>query len=124
MAWPVLFVKWKSLHTHFMSFHLTRLCWYCEQDVIAALKPVMDLWGLLFRALGPSECFGLKGFTSRWLLRVVGLPGMIATIILCYYIYDRHKNGVSKANTNAKSHIFFGIFFCCTLPTMQSDNQL
>ena len=89
-------------------------------DVIEALRPIMDLWGLLFRALGPSECFGLKGFLSRWLLRVVGLPAMIGGIILCYYGYDRCKNGVSAANTNAKSHIFFGIFFCCTLPTTAS----
>ena len=80
--------------------------------MIEALRPIMDLWGLLFRALGPSECFGLKGFTARWLLRVLGLPAVIGTIISFYYIYDRRKSGVEKANTNVKSHVFFGIFFC------------
>eukprot|EP01051_Picozoa_sp_SAG22_P021398 SAG22_NODE_4708_length_1185_cov_1.369245_2_plen_63_part_00 len=34
-------------------------------DVIKALKPLMDMWGLLFQALGPSECYGIKGFTSK-----------------------------------------------------------
>lgn len=81
-------------------------------DVIKALRPIMDLWGLLFRALGPSECFGLKGFTARWLLRIVGLPGVIATICLCYYCWDRRSSGPAKAGTNLKSHAFFGVFFC------------
>ena len=37
-----------------------------------ALKPVMDIWGLLFRALGPSECFGIQGFSAQFMLRVLG----------------------------------------------------
>ena len=70
----------------------------------------MDLWGLLFRALGPSECFGLKGFTSRWLLRIVGLPVMMGTIVVLYYIYNRRANGKLSATAEAKGHIFFAIF--------------
>jgi hypothetical protein len=77
-------------------------------DVIGALRPVMDLWGLLFRALGPSECFGLKGFTARWLLRVVGLPGMIALTIISMYCWNARKHGAETAGTQAKSHAFFG----------------
>lgn len=65
----------------------------------------MDLWGLLFRALGPSECFGLKGFTSRWLLRVIGLPAIMAAICLLYYCYDSRKSSKSMAATNLKSHV-------------------
>jgi hypothetical protein len=78
-------------------------------DVIQALKPVMDLWGILFKALGPSECFGLKGFTSKWLLRVVGLPGIIGVLCLLYFVYDK-KTNVDKVQpkTNLISHAFFG----------------
>jgi hypothetical protein len=80
-------------------------------DVIEALRPIMDLWGLLFRALGPSACFGLKGFTCRWLLRVVCLPVNMAAICLLYHCYDARKNGQTAARTNLKSHAFF---WCAT----------
>jgi hypothetical protein len=80
-------------------------------DVIEAVRPVMDMWGLLFRALGPSECFGIAGFTAKWVLRVVGLPAVLGLGILLYWIYDRHASGAEKANFNAKSHVFFAVFF-------------
>ena len=77
----------------------------------------MDLWGLLFRALGPSECFGLKGFTSRWLLRVIGLPAIMAAICVLYYCYDSRKSSKYMATTNLKSHVrsFYMIERCYTL---------
>ena len=81
-------------------------------DVIEALRPVMDLWGLLFRALGPSECFGVQGFTAKWLLRVVGLPLLLTTLVSLYYVHDRRKSGAAKARTNFKGHMFFVVFFC------------
>jgi hypothetical protein len=81
-------------------------------DVIDALRPIMDLWGLLFRALGPSECFGLRGFTSRWLLRVVGLPAVLSFCVLLYYAYDRYANAPDKARIRAKGNLFFAVFFC------------
>lgn len=82
-------------------------------DVIEALRPVMDLWGLLFRALGPSECFGLKGFTARWLLRIIGLPAVMGTIVFLYYMYNRRLNGKKTAAAEAKGHCFFAV----TAPT-------
>ena len=98
-------------------------------DVIDFIRPVMDLWGLLFRALGPSECFGVKGFTAKvtttpfkfenpcsladlegglrqWLLRVVGLPVLLSTVVALLYIQQRHSIGAAKAGSNAKGQMF------------------
>lgn len=80
--------------------------------MIEAMKPITDAWGLLFRALGPSECFGLKGFFSRWLLRIAGLPLVFAIIIVIVWAVDRRLNGFVKAKTRAKSHAFLAVFFC------------
>jgi hypothetical protein len=86
---------------------------YSHSQVIKALKPIMDLWGILFKALGPSECFGLKGFTSKWLLRVVGLPGILGLLCLLYYLYDKRTNtDKAQPKTNLISHLFFAVFFC------------
>ena len=81
-------------------------------SVIDALRPIMDLWGLLFRALGPSECFGIQGFASKWLLRVIGLPLIWTSITACYWCWDKRKNGREVAKVNAKAMGFFGVFFC------------
>ena len=89
-------------------------------DVIAALKPIMDIWGLLFRALGPSECFGLHGFTSRWLLRVVGLPGVMSFIVLIIYFINVCRDGNRAAKANAKGNMFFVVFFCYPTITIVS----
>lgn len=65
----------------------------------------MDLWGLLFRALGPSECFGISGFTAKWLLRVVGLPAILSCIVLVVWAIDRYRVGPIKAQINMKGHV-------------------
>ena len=80
--------------------------------VIDAIRPVMDVWSLLFRVLGSSECFGLVGFRSRWLLRVVVLPVMLSLVVLIAYCFDRRHNP-DKARLHAKSNMFFAVFFCC-----------
>ena len=82
-------------------------------DVIEALRPIMDLWGLLFRALGPSECFGIKGFTAKWLLRIVGMPIVCVVIVSALYLYNVHNKGKTKAKAEAKGHTFMVVFFCC-----------
>eukprot|EP01043_Picozoa_sp_COSAG02_P014325 COSAG02_NODE_589_length_19902_cov_119.928939_4_plen_1346_part_00 len=73
-------------------------------DVIEILRPLIDLWGLLFRALGPSECFGLGGFNSRWFLRVLGLPGimsLVVFIICCVHMRIRDRTeAISAARSN------------------------
>ena len=61
-------------------------------DVIKALKQLMDIYGLLFKALGPSECYGLRGFTSRWMLRIIGMPVVFIILILLYWIFDKQTN--------------------------------
>jgi hypothetical protein len=81
-------------------------------DVLTALKPVMDVWGLLFRAIGPSECFGVQGFTSRWLLRVVGLPTVMGVFVLVIFVVERWQKDRYEASINAKGNLFFVIFFC------------
>lgn len=70
----------------------------------------MDLWGLLFRALGPSECFGISGFTAKWLLRVVGLPTLLATMVFVIWVHDRLKDGPTNALINMKGHV--GLLHC------------
>ena len=65
------------------------------------------------KALGPSECFGLKGFTSKWLLRIIGLPGILCLVCLLYYAYDKRTNpDKAQPKTNLISHAFFAVFFC------------
>ena len=71
----------------------------------------MDVWGLVFRALGSSECFGLIGFSSRWLLRVVALPVILCLIVAVVYCFERRQDP-AKARTHAKGNMFFAVFFC------------
>ena len=66
-----------------------------------------------FCALGPSECFGPRGFTSKWLLRVIGLPSILMVIVAIYYMFDRRANGLDKARVHFKGHSFYVVFFCC-----------
>jgi hypothetical protein len=81
-------------------------------SVIDALRPIMDVWGLLFRALGPSECFGLQGFTSRWLLRVVGLPLIMSAFVLVVFVIHCCKRDAAYAKAQASGNFFFVVFFC------------
>lgn len=60
-----------------------------------------DVWGLLFRALGPSECFGVQGFTSRWLLRVVALPLIMCVFVLVIFTIQYFKHTATLAKTTA-----------------------
>ena len=78
-------------------------------EVMEALRPITDFWNLFFRALGPSECFGLRGFLSRWLLRVVGLPTIAAVAVTIFWLYDRRTNGSANAAIRAKSHSFLAV---------------
>jgi ABC-type branched-subunit amino acid transport system substrate-binding protein len=78
-------------------------------DVLDFLKPILDIWGLLFRALGPSECFGVSGFTSSWLLRVIGLPAIMSTVVLIIFLRSRSS---AEAAMAAKGNFFFVVFFC------------
>lgn len=82
-------------------------------DIIAFLKPVMDVWGLFFRALGPSECFGLQGFQTRWLLRVVGLPLVMAAFVVVIWVIQLCTVGRQKAAIGLKGNMFFCVFFTC-----------
>lgn len=75
-------------------------------DVIDSLRPIMDFWGLLFRALGPSECFGIKGFRAKWMLRVVGLPMVLAVVCTILFAHNTYKYGTRRAVTLAKGHSF------------------
>ena len=81
--------------------------------VIDAIRPIMDVWGLVFRALGSSECFGLIGFSSRWLLRVVALPVVLSLIVWMAYCFEKRGKNPAKAKTHAKGNMFFAVFFCC-----------
>ena len=57
------------------------------------------------RALGPSECFGISGFTAKWLLRVLGLPTILGVIVLVVWAVDRYRFGPIKAQVNMKAHV-------------------
>eukprot|EP01046_Picozoa_sp_COSAG06_P054338 COSAG06_NODE_9647_length_1852_cov_1.118654_1_plen_179_part_10 len=83
--------------------------------VIDAIRPIMDVWGLLFQALGSAECFGLSGFSSRWWLRVVVMPAILCAVIALVYIVERFRTTASAALTHAKGHIFLAIFFWCVI---------
>eukprot|EP01047_Picozoa_sp_COSAG01_P029060 COSAG01_NODE_1979_length_8743_cov_18.850069_6_plen_1614_part_00 len=81
-------------------------------DVIDFLQPLMDLFGLLFRALGPSECFGISGFNSRWFLRVLGMPGIMSLFVFGIFLVQLVFHGREDAANSAKSNLFFVVFFC------------
>ena len=76
-------------------------------DVIEALRPIMDVWGLLFRALGPSECFGLQGFAARWLLRVIALPLIMGAFVLVVFAFHYCRRGVTYAKSQMRGNAFF-----------------
>jgi hypothetical protein len=78
--------------------------------VVDAIRPIMDVWGLLFRVLGSSECFGLIGFTSRWTLRVVVLPVILSLVVAIVYCLEKRSNS-GKAGSHAKGNLFFAVFF-------------
>ena len=91
-------------------------------DVIEFLRPLIDLWGLLFRALGPSECFGLGGFSSRWFLRVTGLPGimsLVVVIICCVHMRIRDR---TEAISAAKSNMAFVVPTPCNISSKLGCN--
>ena len=79
--------------------------------VIDAMRPVMDFWNILFQIIGSSECFGLVGFTSKWVLRVVVLPIVLSSIVGIMYLLERYKKS-PKAGSHAKGRLFFAVFFC------------
>ena len=67
------------------------------------------------QALRNKSCIadGLRGFTSHWLLRIIGMPVFFMIIILLYWIYDKRTNpDKDQPYVNAISHLFFAVFFC------------
>eukprot|EP01045_Picozoa_sp_COSAG04_P016932 COSAG04_NODE_1458_length_6631_cov_10.649878_1_plen_600_part_00 len=78
------------------------------RDVVDSLKPLLTIWELVISA----ECRGLGGFALKWIGKVVGFPLILFLLILARYKMDR-KRGVEapEAVTNAKQHVFFGVFF-------------
>jgi hypothetical protein len=80
------------------------------EAVIDAIRPIMDVWGLLFRALGSSECFGLIGFSSKWTLRVVVLPFILSLVVAMIYCIEKGSSR-DKAMSHAKGNLFFAVFF-------------
>lgn len=94
-----------------LDFNFYSICPYFS-DVMNIVKPLMDVWGLFFRALGPSECFGLQSYTQMWALRVFGLPCVIFVLGFLAYLNNVHRKGREVARTTAKTHGFMGIFFC------------
>ena len=84
-------------------------------NIITALQPLMDVWGVLFNAIGPAECFGVQGFASKWVLRVVGLPAVLGAVVGVYYAYDRRNNGAPRAANNLSGNLFLAVFFCYRL---------
>ena len=69
-----------------------------------------QVWGLLFRVLGSSECFGLIGFTSKWMLRIVVLPFMLSLVVAVIYCVEKGSS-LEKAKSHAKGNGFFALFF-------------
>ena len=80
--------------------------------MIEAMRPVMDAWGLVFRALGPTECFGLAGFQSKWMLRVIGSPLFFGALIATKHMYDRHHDGRTAAAKKTRGFCFLAIYIC------------
>jgi hypothetical protein len=83
-------------------------------DVMNGLRPVFDFVQIVFKLLGPSECFGVTGFLQNWLMRVVGLPLICLSIISAKYLFNRWRHGTAHVDAlaNAKDHGFFAVFYC------------
>ena len=86
--------------------------------VVDVIRPIMDVWDLVFRAVGSPECFGFVGFSSRWLLRVVALPVILSLIVWMAYCFEKRGENSAKARTHAKGNMFFAVFFCCECATV------
>ena len=71
------------------------------------------MWGLVFSALGPGECFGLRGFGDKWCLRVLGLPLILGTAIALYHFRTKCRKDAHTAWLKTKTFSFLAVFFCC-----------
>jgi hypothetical protein len=82
-------------------------------SVVNVIRPIIDVWGVLFRLLGlSSECAGLIGFNSRWTMRVVVLPLVLLVIIGIIYAVEKCKReDSSKAGSHARGNMFLAVFF-------------
>ena len=81
-------------------------------DIVRVLKPILDIWGVLFSIVGPSECYGMKGYTSRWMLRVIALPLIGFGFVALAYAYD-YRSGAAAARANLSTRMFFVLFLVC-----------
>jgi hypothetical protein len=81
-------------------------------DIVQILKPILDIVGIVFSILGPSECYGMKGYTSRWLLRVVALPLIGIAFVALAFAYD-FQSDVTTARANLSTRMFFVLFLVC-----------
>lgn len=81
-------------------------------SVIDAIRPFIEIWSLLFRALGSSDCLGFKGFAAMWNLRVWVLPLVLSGFVVMIYLYNRIRQP-EKAAREFPGHMFLVIFFCC-----------
>ena len=79
--------------------------------IINALRPIIDVWGVLFRLIGlSSECVGLVGFGSRWVMRILMLPLLMCAIVAIVYVVERCTGG-AKAGSHARGNLFLVTFF-------------
>jgi hypothetical protein len=111
-----------------------------DSQVIDGLRPAIDFFQIVFKLLGPSECFGVTGFLQNWsvladfvrflvskwldhtkltshfrrLMRVIGLPLICVLLIGAMYLFNRWRHGMAHvhASTHATDHGFFAVFYC------------
>ena len=87
--------------------------------VIDAIRPIIEIWSLLFRALGSSDCLGFRGFVSMWNLRIWGLPLVLCGFVILVYLYNRIRQP-EKAAQELPGHMFLVVFFCCKYGNKQT----
>ena len=81
-------------------------------SIVQALRPIIDVWGVIFRLLGlSSECVGLTGFSSRWVMRIVVLPAMLCVLVGLIYLIEKLVQKSDKAGSHARGNAFLVTFF-------------
>eukprot|EP01043_Picozoa_sp_COSAG02_P054804 COSAG02_NODE_6264_length_3694_cov_140.769402_2_plen_841_part_00 len=73
---------------------------------VDALRFLQDVFSVFLDV----ECAGLAGFESQWLVKVIAIPCMCATILVCTYTVQRKLHGSLTALHNAKSYFLGAIF--------------
>ena len=75
-------------------------------SAVEQMRFLSDLWNVFF----DSECQGLSGIHSQWMMKVAVLPLMCTFMVVCAFVLIQRQNGTSVALQKSKSYLFGCVF--------------